>query len=153
MLLVFGTHWHTTLHSAYVDEGYNVIYINFLTQTNATFQAKYKTYLKDFIASDLNLVNDTTIHVAYETITYDAVWAIATALNKTENVLREDGYSLADFEYSSVSQSAEVDDGINSMITKNFTSFMSETNFEGVSVSVCVYVCVCVCVGVYLRVE
>ena len=93
----------------------------------------------------MNLLNDSEITVAYETITYDAVWAIATALNKTENVLREDGYSLADFEYSSVSQSAEVDDGINSMITKNFTSFMSETNFEGVSVSVCVYVCVCVC--------
>ena len=91
------------------------------------------------------LANDATITVAYETITYDAVWAIATALNKTENVLRKDGYSLADFEYYSASQSGNVEvEEANKSITNIFTSFMSETNFEGVSVSMCLCVCVCV---------
>ncbi|EDV27221.1 uncharacterized protein TRIADDRAFT_54955 [Trichoplax adhaerens] len=52
---------------------------------------------------------------------YDAMWALALALNKTENILKESGSTLSDFHYK------------NSFIRSILFNEMSNTNFIGIS--------------------
>ena len=108
-----------------------------LFQTTPQFRAEYSEFLNDFRHSDLYKGNSTSLYVAYETLSYDAVWTLAIALNKTENVIQEDGISLADFQYarSSPDNPTEFNDSINNYISYNLSRFVSQTDFEGVSVS------------------
>ena len=56
-------------------------------------------------------------------LAYDAVWALALALNKTQNRLLQRGESLENFKYS------------NENIMKEIYSAMNSTGFLGISVS------------------
>lgn len=57
-------------------------------------------------------------------LAYDAVWALALALNKTVGPLRAKGHRLEDFNYN------------NRDITAEIYRAMNTSSFEGVSVSV-----------------
>ena len=113
------------------------IFISSLFQTTPQFRAEYSEFLNDFRDSDLYKGDSSSLYVAYETLSYDAVWTLAIALNKTENVIQEDGISLADFQYarSSPDNPTEFNDSINNYISYNLSRFVSQTDFEGVSVS------------------
>lgn len=107
------------------------------------FTERYSEYLSDFKDSDLYMGKRSSITVAYETLTYDAIWALAIALNKTDMLVQQDGISLADFEYSRAPPDNDIDtmyddgydDTINNYITYNLSQFMNLTDFPGVSVS------------------
>ena len=58
-------------------------------------------------------------------LAYDAIWAIATALDKAEKRLRAKGISLKDFQYHKQPN----------QIYEEVHRAMNETNFMGVSVS------------------
>ena len=128
----------------------NVIVCAFFFQTTAGFKSKYQEYVTDFIASDFYKGNSSTIASLYESLSYDAIWSLALALDKTDAAIRDNGFTLADFEYSQAPPDVEgvpsdgtvYDDTINNYISNNLSYFMSMTDFRGVSVS-CYHMCVC----------
>ena len=114
-------------------------------QTTTEFKSKYQEYLSDYLTSDIYKGNSSTIASLYETLSYDAIWSLALALDKTDAVIRGDGFTLADFEYSQAPPDVEgvpsddivYDDTINNYISYNLSEFMGMTDFKGVSVSYC----------------
>ena len=112
----------------------------FFQQTTAEFYDTFNQYLEQYEAD-----NDKTVTtVAYETLAYDAIWTVAIALNKTENVINQDWIFLDDFEYSKAApdqdgliDDTQYDDTINNIITNNLSSFIQSASFKGVSVSSC----------------
>ena len=76
---------------------------------------------------------ESSVSVLYTTLIYDAIWAIAVALNKTEEIIQDDGYSLSEFMYSDV---VNTKDTISTNISQLFSEKLNETDFVGVSVSV-----------------
>ena len=101
----------------------------FMQTTTDLFLRKYSCYLKEFQtnpqSSELT-ASDSVAH-AYISFTYDGLWAIAFALNKTEAELKNSGsnLTLADFRY--FNETAEIGEAIK----RN----LMETKFLGVSVS------------------
>ena len=89
---------------------------------------QYAEYLDRFLGENQNRESLMTMH-PYSTFTYDAVWTIALALNKTQEELEAMNKSLEDFEYSN---HPTVQNDMSILIQK----YMNETNFPGVSVSV-----------------
>ncbi len=88
----------------------------------------------------MNDNNRSSLAVSYETLTYDALWALAIALNKTENDINQDFIFLDDFQYSQAAPDQDgivdsnADDTINNYVTYNISKYLKETNFSGVSV-------------------
>ena len=87
--------------------------------------------IDEFARSNSNLSNpDNSREHAYGTFTYDAVYAMAYALQGAEEDLQMYNLSLSDFEYA---------DNItieNSTISEVIFKHLNETDFLGVSVSV-----------------
>ena len=101
----------------------------FVLQTStADFLEKYNCYLQEFRNNPQSSgwTNNTGAH-AYISFTYDAVWAMAFALDKTQKELDESnpGLTLDQFEYFNGT----------SNITEAITRHLENTSFAGVSVS------------------
>ena len=75
-------------------------------------------YYENYFKEPVNSPNK-----AYQTNGYDAMWALALALNKTENILKRNGSTLSDFTYN------------NTMIRSILFDQISQTDFIGISVS------------------
>ena len=100
-------------------------------QDNQTFSQKYLEELDLFLnTSPLASPEDRNPH-AYRTFTYDAVYAMAFALNKSENELQMNNLSLRNFRYSDTDTVRD-----NTTISDVIFQHMNETNFHGVSVSI-----------------
>ena len=74
-----------------------------------------------------------SVSALYTTLIYDAIWAIAIALNKTEEMIQADDYSLNEFMYSDIVNTQET---LSTNISQFFSEKLNETDFVGVSVSV-----------------
>ena len=89
---------------------------------------KYDCYLEEFRNNpqSSNWTDGAGAH-AYISFTYDGVWALAFALDKTQKELIENGsaLSLDDFEYFNETPN----------ISEAITRHLANTNFAGVSVS------------------
>ena len=102
----------------------------FILQTLNTkeFVKKLNCYLEEFKhnPSTEKFFKDKTEAHIYSGFTYDAVWMIAFALDRTEHELVQSGsgLSLQDFEYFE-----------DNNISKIIAHHLAKTNFSGVSVS------------------
>ena len=92
------------------------------------FVNKLDCYLEEFKKNPLTerfFTNRTEAHI-YSGFTYDAVWMIAFALDRTEQELVQSGsgLTLEDFEYFEANN-----------ISRIIGQHLAKTNFSGVSVS------------------
>lgn len=101
----------------------------FFAQTHTTkdFVKKLNCYLEEFKNNPLtrHLYTEQTEAHLYSGFTYDAVWMIAFALDKTERELFQSGSSLTleDIQYFDASN-----------VSKIIGHYLASTNFSGVSV-------------------
>ncbi|GBO11868.1 Gamma-aminobutyric acid type B receptor subunit 1 [Araneus ventricosus] len=86
------------------------------SQTSEEFLGRYEEELKNY-----NYVGRRPVGYQEAPLAYDAIWAIALALNKTINQLRARNQSIEDFSYT------------NDNMAKQIYSAMNSTQFLGVS--------------------
>ncbi|GFR21059.1 gamma-aminobutyric acid type B receptor subunit 1 [Trichonephila clavata] len=84
--------------------------------TSAQFLERYEEELKKY-----NYIGRRPVGYQEAPLAYDAIWAIALALNKTINQLKQHNKSIEDFSYT------------NDVIAKQIYSAMNSTQFLGVS--------------------
>ena len=97
--------------------------------TTEVFEEKYQCYLKEFQNNPqtAHWTNNDSVAHAYVSFTYDGVWAMAFALDKTRQELLDSNSSLTlgDFKYFNRTPT----------LTEAIERHMMQTNFTGVSVS------------------
>lgn len=91
---------------------------------------KYECYLEEFRSNpqSSNWTNNTGAH-AYISFTYDGVWSLALALDKTQEELRQNGSNLTLDMFEYFNKTPEISEAIE--------RHLSNTSFAGVSVSAC----------------
>lgn len=113
-------------HTRWLDGGSNVFVVIFNEEASLDNSSPPQTS-QEFIAQLMSKLGgknpEETGGFQEAPLAYDAVWALALALNKTVGPLKAKGHRLEDFNYN------------NRDITSEIYRAMNTSSFEGVSVS------------------